>query len=118
MLPSQNHLHLWTIIWSDIPWGSLPATLLQWHQVPWIPDYQHEQGLLQESEATVSSPRVETTQEPSGFILLAVLIFPSQSFLFLSYCALCLFLQSSLILSGNEIKYKNKTVIPCHGWVA
>ena len=82
------------------------------------PRCQHEQGLLPESEATVSSPRVETTQKPSGFILLAVLIFPSQSFLFLSYCALCLFLQSSLTLSANEIKYKNKTVIPCHGWVA
>ena len=31
-------LHLWTIIWSGIPWGSLPTTLLQWYQVPWIPD--------------------------------------------------------------------------------
>ena len=31
-------LDLWTIIWSGIPWGSLPTTLLQWYQVPWIPD--------------------------------------------------------------------------------
>ena len=40
----QNHLHLWTIIWSGIPWGSLPTTLLQGYRVPWIPDVSTSRG--------------------------------------------------------------------------
>ena len=30
----QNHLHLWTIIWSGVPWGSSPRTLLQEYLQP------------------------------------------------------------------------------------
>ena len=38
---------------------------------------QREQGLLHVSKAADSSSRMETTQKPSGFILLVALTFPS-----------------------------------------